>query len=58
MEALLGQPPALDNFRAFAPSSQRFTLRWIKLARTAPTRTRRIAEAARLAAENRKIPRL
>jgi len=58
IEALDATPPAMENFNAFAPSAQRFTLRWIKLAKTAKTRAKRIARAAELAAKNEKIPGL
>lgn len=53
----LRQFPASDvNFNTLAPSAQRFTLRWIKLAKTPATRQRRIQQAARLASEGKKIP--
>jgi uncharacterized protein YdeI (YjbR/CyaY-like superfamily) len=51
-------PPALKHFNNFGPSSQRFILRWIKLAKTTKTRKNRIVLAATLAAENKKIPGL
>ncbi len=51
-------PDALTNFNAFGASSQRFTLRWIKLAKTEATRTKRIKQAATLANQNKKIPGL
>lgn len=54
--ALEAHPPALENFDHFPASVQRFTLRWIKLAKTAPTRTKRIEKAAKLAQKNEKIP--
>ena len=53
--ALKAQPGATDYFDAFADSSKRFTLRWIKLAKTPATRARRIEQAAALAARNMKI---
>ena len=37
-DALKAHPSALENFNAFGASVQRFTLRWIKLSKTAPTR--------------------
>ncbi|MEO0341341.1 MAG: YdeI/OmpD-associated family protein [Bacteroidota bacterium] len=49
-------PPAEENFNAFAPSTQRFILRWIKLAKTAKTRANRIDKTARLAQKGEKIP--
>lgn len=41
-------------FAGFPPSSRRAILEWIALARTPQTRARRVAETARLAAQNRK----
>lgn len=55
LKALQQFPLAERNFNTFAPSAQRFTLRWIKLAKTPATRKKRIAEAARLAADGKKI---
>ncbi|MEL7250744.1 MAG: YdeI/OmpD-associated family protein [Bacteroidota bacterium] len=54
--ALEKLPPALDYFDAFPPSVQRFTLRWIKLAKTDKTRTKRIEKTAQLAQINERIP--
>lgn len=54
--ALNGNPPALKNFNTFAQSAQRFILRWIKLSKTESTRKKRIELAAKLAAQNKKIP--
>ncbi|PZV18845.1 MAG: hypothetical protein DCF20_01965 [Pseudanabaena sp.] len=54
--ALKAYPEATDYFDAFADSSKRFTLRWIKLAKTSATRAKRIEQAATLAAKNMKIP--
>jgi uncharacterized protein YdeI (YjbR/CyaY-like superfamily) len=54
--ALEAHPGATDYFDAFANSSKRFTLRWIKLAKTPATRAKRIEQAATLAAKNMKIP--
>ncbi|NRB51672.1 MAG: YdeI/OmpD-associated family protein [Saprospiraceae bacterium] len=56
VRALETNPPASENFDHFPASVQRFTLRWIKLAKTAPTRTKRIEKAAKLAQKNEKIP--
>jgi len=44
--ALAVPPPASDTFAAFPPSTRRNILRWIASARTAPTRSRRIATTA------------
>ena len=49
---------AKTNFKAFGASSQRFVLRWIKLAKTPETRLKRIQQAAELADKNQKIPGL
>ncbi|MEM6738835.1 MAG: YdeI/OmpD-associated family protein [Pseudomonadota bacterium] len=57
-QALAALPPAAMHFDAFAPSAKRNILRWVKIAKTAPTRAKRIAEVARLAAENRKPPQM
>lgn len=56
MRALEAYPPALENFDHFSASVQRFTLRWIKLAKTNPTRVKRIEKTAKLAQKNEKIP--
>jgi uncharacterized protein YdeI (YjbR/CyaY-like superfamily) len=57
-DCLKNFPNAFNNFNAFGASHQRFTLRWIKLAKTTETRNKRIQEAASLANENKKIPGL
>ena len=49
---------AMANFNAFGASSQRFILRWIKLAKTDETRNKRIKQTAELADKNLKIPGL
>lgn len=51
-KALRSQPRAMRYFEAFPPSVRRAILEWITQAKTAGTRARRIAETARLAAEN------
>ena len=51
-------PSAMANFNSFGASSQRFILRWIKLAKTKETRAKRIEQAAALAEKNLKIPGL
>jgi uncharacterized protein YdeI (YjbR/CyaY-like superfamily) len=56
LEVLLAHPPAADHFECFSNSSKRFVLRWIKLAKTPKTRTKRIETTALLAAQNLKIP--
>ncbi len=55
-EELHRYPEALENFKDFPKSAQRFTLAWIKQARTAETRERRIIEAAFFAQESIRTP--
>lgn len=57
-KALEKYPLAIVNFNKFGDSSQRFILRWIKLAKTPETRIKRIQQAAILASQNKKIPGL
>ena len=47
---------ATDFFNAINPSSKRFVLRWIKLAKTEKTRINRIKKLARLSANGEKLP--
>lgn len=47
-----------EFFDAAAPSYRRNVLRWVKLAKTAPTRERRIAKAAEASREGRKLPQM
>jgi uncharacterized protein YdeI (YjbR/CyaY-like superfamily) len=54
-EALRSDPIAKENFKAFSDSAKRFTLRWIKLAKSPGTRARRIKEFVALASRNQKI---
>ena len=56
VNALEQLPPAREYFDAFPPSVQRFALRWIKLAKTEKTRTKRIEKTAQLAQINERIP--
>ncbi|MEM1036761.1 MAG: YdeI/OmpD-associated family protein [Pseudomonadota bacterium] len=56
VEAFGQIPPAAENFANFAPSAQRFTLRWIKLAKTEKTRTKRIQITATQAAKGKFVP--
>ena len=58
IEALDNYPPAHQNFDAFSDSAKRFTLRWIKLAKTKKTRIKRLETTAMLAQKNQKIPGL
>lgn len=56
--ALDARAGAAAFFDGAAPSYRRNVLRWVKLAKTAPTRDKRIAKAALLSAEGRKVPQL
>jgi len=55
-KALEDNPPALEEFNAFPPATQRFILRWIKLAKTKTTRAKRVEKTASLAQKGEKIP--
>lgn len=54
--ALKALPPAATFFDSINPSSKRFVLRWIKLAKTEKTRKNRILKIAQLAAKGEKLP--
>jgi uncharacterized protein YdeI (YjbR/CyaY-like superfamily) len=58
VEALAARPPAAEHFAAFPDSYKRNTLRWIKIAKRPETRAKRIAETARLAQQNRRVPQM
>ena len=47
---------AADFFNSINPSSKRFVLRWIKLAKTTKTRKNRIFKLAELSARREKLP--
>ncbi|MEM8980627.1 MAG: YdeI/OmpD-associated family protein [Pseudomonadota bacterium] len=47
-----------ERWNAFAPSYQRNVLRWIKLAKTAATRSKRIAAVVDATRYNRKLPQM
>ena len=47
---------AADFFNSINPSSKRFVLRWIKLAKTEKTRKNRIQKLAELSAKGEKLP--
>lgn len=53
--ALHDNKPAMGYFIAFSASNKRFILRYIKLAKTAETRKKRIIQVSTLAAQNKKI---
>ena len=54
--ALEARPEARHHFDGFPPASRRFVLRWIKLAKKAETRQKRIDRIATLAARNERLP--
>ena len=54
--ALKALPPAATFFDSINPSSKRFVLRWIKLAKTEKTRKSRILKIAQLSAKGKKLP--
>ncbi len=56
LAALDARLTARANYDAFPPSTKRNTLRWIKIAKTAGTRRRRIERTAELAARNQRVP--
>jgi uncharacterized protein YdeI (YjbR/CyaY-like superfamily) len=53
--ALKKTPKAWENFNALAPSYRREYVNWITQAKREETRERRLAEAARLLSENKKL---
>ena len=55
-KALKALPPAATFFDSINPSSKRFVLRWIKLAKTEKTRKSRILKIAQLSAKGEKLP--
>lgn len=52
VKALAKNKTAKKHFDAFPPSARKYALNWIGSAKTEPTRTKRIAEMVRLAAQN------
>ena len=56
--ALDGKPIAAQNFDDSAPSYRRNLLRWVKLAKTPQTRTKRIAQIVDYTARDEKIPQM
>lgn len=56
--ALEARPPALENFDDCPPSYKRNVLRWIKLAKSPQTRSRRIEKTAILSALNERVPQM
>ena len=55
-QALLQKPQAHAFFTAINPSSKRFVLRWLKLAKTQKTRNSRILKLVELSAKGEKLP--
>lgn len=55
-EELLNLDGAAEFFNSINPSSKRFVLRWIKLAKTEKTRKSRIKKLAELSAKKEKLP--
>ena len=55
-KALKALPSAATFFDSIKPSSKRFVLRWIKLAKTEKTRKSRILKIAQLAGKGEKLP--
>jgi len=54
--ALAQEPMAHEQFAGFPPSAQRFTLRWIKLAKTQKTRSKRVATTVECARNGQFVP--
>ncbi|MEM7800395.1 MAG: YdeI/OmpD-associated family protein [Chloroflexota bacterium] len=52
--ALEAHPPALEHYEKFPDSAKRDILRWIKIAKKAETRAKRIHKAATMAAQNKR----
>ena len=55
-EAFQNKPAAKDFFDAINPSSKRFVLRWLKLAKTEKTRRNRIEKIVLLSGKGEKLP--
>lgn len=55
-QSLVAQPPALDHFLNFPPSTRRNILRWLAMAKTDETRNRRIERICMDAAANVRTP--
>ena len=56
--ALRAQSEAFDYFDSAADSYKRNVLRWIKLAKTPPTRAKRIAQTAELSGQGLRVPQM
>lgn len=55
-QTLALKPDALAFFEAINPSSKRFALRWLKLAKTDATRQKRLLQLLELSAKGEKLP--
>jgi len=58
IEAFKPHSGAIKTFETYAPSYKRNVLRWIKLAKTPTTRTKRITTLVRSTLQNEKIPQM
>ncbi len=56
IKCLEENPPAMNCFDGFGASSKRFMLRYIKIAKAANTRAKRINDITLLAKQNKKMP--
>lgn len=54
--ALAAHEGAAEGFAGVPPSSRRFTLRWLKLAKTESTRSKRVARIVDLSARGERLP--
>lgn len=55
-QTLAQKPEALAFFEAINPSSKRFALRWLKLAKTDATRQKRLQQLLALSSNGQKLP--
>lgn len=55
IQSLKANPPALDNFKALAPSYRNNYIKWITASPRKDTRTKRLKEAIRLLRQNQKL---
>jgi uncharacterized protein YdeI (YjbR/CyaY-like superfamily) len=53
-----GYPGSAERFAELAPSYRRNVLRWIKLAKTAPTRKRRIDQTVQATVQGERLPQM
>lgn len=57
-QAFQVHPGSADKFGSLAPSYRRNVLRWIKLAKTPPTRAKRIDQTVQSTIRNEKLPQM